>query len=232
MKRIGLSLVVLVGILSGLLYTADKKIVDAASPSKISRSCKICHDDLNTVLPKGHPAATGADIAACTPCHAPDYSGKAEPNGYAARLHRAHEGSKTKLNCLVCHNWISGKSFTVYKQKASLGKLMQKVFVSWTDSPNLDALHSKKKIDCMGCHGESLPREGDTLENSRCLLCHGPLDKLQARTTPKDIPDRNPHKSHLGDVNCTVCHHAHSASKVYCLECHKTFNMKIQGAAP
>ncbi|HOD76591.1 MAG TPA: carboxyl transferase domain-containing protein, partial [Syntrophorhabdaceae bacterium] len=55
----------------------------------------------------------------------------------------------------------------------------------------------------------------------------GDPEKLAAKTEPKDFPDRNPHKSHLGTINCTVCHKAHAASKTYCLECHKNFNMKI-----
>ncbi|HBL25170.1 MAG TPA: hypothetical protein DDZ40_13815, partial [Deltaproteobacteria bacterium] len=50
-----------------------------------------------------------------------------------------------------------------------------------------------------------------------------------------DFPDRNPHKSHLGTIDCVVCHKAHQSSKAYCLDCHKNFNMKIrfgEGGAP
>ncbi|MFB3924704.1 MAG: cytochrome c3 family protein [Syntrophales bacterium] len=219
-----------------LLYATGEKAVDAAKPAKTSHSCKACHADLNKVLPKGHQSVSGDDISICAPCHAPEFSGKAEANAYSAGLHRAHEKPQTKLDCLVCHNWTPGKSFTVYNQKTSMGapskedmQLMEKVFLSWAESPYLDSIHAKKNVDCMGCHGKSLPREGDTVNNDRCLACHGPLDKLEAKTAPKDFPDRNPHKSHLGDVACTVCHHAHSVSKTYCLECHKTFEMKIPG---
>jgi len=57
--------------------------------------------------------------------------------------------------------------------------------------------------------------------------CHGPQDQLAARSRPQDFPKRNPHDSHLGEIACTVCHHAHAESKVYCLDCHRNFVMKI-----
>ncbi len=237
MKKFGWLLLGLGGFVF-LLYLTGGKLADAAKPSP-APSCKTCHADLSTVLPKGHPAVAGANIAACAPCHAPDYSGKAGPNAYAARLHRAHEKPETKLDCLTCHTWVPGKSFSLPGQKSSFGApskedmgLLKKIFASWAKSSNLDSLHAEKNIDCMGCHGKSLPGEGATVENDRCLLCHGPLDKLQAGSAPKEFPDRNPHKSHLGDIACTVCHHAHSASSVYCLGCHGAFKMKIPGAAP
>lgn len=165
-------------------------------------------------------------------------TGKAAPNAFSAGLHRAHQGPKYKVDCTICHTWVLGKSFGLLGQKELWGKLtkedmgvMKKMFASWADSPYLDSLHAKKNVTCIGCHGKDLAKEGDTVESDRCLLCHGPLDKLQAKTAPKDFPDRNPHKSHLGDIACTVCHHAHAASTVYCLGCHGKFQMKIPGGA-
>ena len=109
---------------------------------------------------------------------------------------------------------------------------MKKVFASWKSSGYTDSLHGKANIMCGGCHGGTMAKEGDTVENSRCLACHGPMDKLAARSTPKDFPDRNPHKSHLGEINCTVCHKGHAESKTYCLDCHKLFRMnKIPGGS-
>jgi hypothetical protein len=234
MRRCAISIMGICALL-GVIYLYLGTAVDAAKQAKDLPSCKSCHTDLSAVLPKGHPAVSGENITACAPCHAPDYSGKAQPNAYASGLHRAHEKPGKQVDCTVCHGWIPGKSFTILGQKESLGApsqedmvLLKKIFASWTESPYLDAVHAKKDIDCMGCHGKSLPKEGDTVENDRCLACHGPLDRLQAKTAPKDFPDRNPHKSHLGEIACTVCHRAHSESKVYCLECHKTFTMKLR----
>jgi mono/diheme cytochrome c family protein len=90
-----------------------------------------------------------------------------------------------------------------------------------------DTRHGKAGIDCARCHGKAAPKEGAEVENQRCLACHGPMETLAKKSEPKDFPDRNPHKSHLGEINCTVCHSEHGASKVYCLDCHKKFQMKM-----
>ncbi|MGO9136285.1 MAG: cytochrome c3 family protein [Syntrophales bacterium] len=91
--------------------------------------------------------------------------------------------------------------------------------------------HSEKGIKCADCHGKAIPTldSDSTVENQQCLICHGPMEKLAKKSEPKDFPDDNPHKSHLGDIACTVCHHEHSASRVYCLDCHPNFKMKIPG---
>ncbi|MBA4394637.1 MAG: hypothetical protein C0407_13885 [Desulfobacca sp.] len=107
--------------------------------------------------------------------------------------------------------------------------LLKKSFVSWASSAYLDASHNQAKVVCLACHGKTVPEKGDTVENERCLTCHGSMESLVARTAPKDFPDRNPHKSHLGEIACTVCHQGHSQSKVYCLGCHFKFKMKIPG---
>ncbi len=212
--------------------------LDAAQPAKskqaaaTKQSCVTCHPDFAPVLPKGHPAAAGKDVGACMSCHKTDTSGKAAANAFSARLHRAHEG---KTDCMLCHTWVPGKSFGLLGQKLSWGKpskdemaLLKKLSDSWVKSPYMDAGHGKKNVTCMGCHGKALPVEGDSVENDRCLECHGPLDKLQVKTAPKDLPDRNPHKSHLGEIGCTVCHKGHKESAVYCLQCHPNFQMKLK----
>ena len=199
-------------------------------------SCSACHSDLSTVVPEGHPTVKGRDISACLGCHKPNVSDEATKNTISAVLHRVHVGEDSKVDCIMCHTWAPGKRFGLLGAKVSFGAPtkeeldeIKKIFVSWKSSGYTDSLHGKANVVCGGCHGSHLPKEGDTVENDRCLLCHGPLDRLQAKTSPEDSPRRNPHQSHVGDIGCTVCHHAHSASKVYCLECH-TFKMKIQGA--
>ena len=55
------------------------------------------------------------------------------------------------------------------------------------------------------------------------------MEQLVEKTKPAQFADRNPHRSHLGEIACTVCHKAHEASVVYCLDCHRKFEMKIVG---
>jgi len=136
----------------------------------------------------------------------------------------------------ICHSYVSGKSFGLIGQSISWGApkdedmaVMKEVFASWVNSSYTDHLHAQAMIDCAGCHGKELPLADSTVENGRCLACHGPQDQLAARSRPQDFPKRNPHDSHLGEIACTVCHHAHAESKVYCLDCHRNFVMKISG---
>ena len=167
-------------------------------------------------------------------CHKADLSGKAEMNPYSARIHKPHVKPDAGVDCTLCHAWVPGKQFGLKGLKVNIGKiskenmpLMKKAFASWASSSNLDAAHGKAHVVCFGCHGKTLPEMGDTVENDRCLACHGPMETLASKSAPKDFPDRNPHKSHLGEIACTVCHHAHKASEIYCLGCHGKFKMKL-----
>jgi len=217
-------------------FVAGSRTAEAAKPA--AASCQACHADFTSVLPKGHPPAKGTGLAACTSCHAPDLTGIAKKNAFSSRMHTAHVGPKGSLDCTACHTWVPNKRFGLIGQKWSWGApkkedmdLMKEIFISWANSGHTDTLHAKAGIVCTQCHGKELPKADDTVENSRCLTCHGPMEKLALKTEPKDFKGRNPHKSHLGDIACTVCHKGHRESKVYCLGCHQNFQMKIQGAA-
>jgi len=190
-------------------------------------SCSQCHADVKTVLPPKHVAVKGESIVYCLPCH--KFVGDKMPNAFSARLHRAHAAS---ADCSLCHAIATGKSFTVTGEKKSLGafsseqlELIRKNTVSWAESSYLDNLHGRKQLNCTPCHGKSLiPGDTENDVNARCITCHGTLDKIAAKSTSAI----NPHKSHLGEIGCTVCHHGHAASKAYCLNCH-TYKMPIPG---
>jgi hypothetical protein len=243
MKRICL-LFIAIFALSCLLYLPlREKAAEAAKLQKVSesakpqkKSCTACHTDFTPVLPKEHLEVKGGNITACLDCHPSETTDEAKPNPFSSRIHRAHFGPKENLDCTVCHTWIPGKTFALIGQKQSIGApsrsdmtVLKNISSSWSDSPYLDSLHGRKNVTCRSCHGKRLPESEDTVDNERCLKCHGPLEKLVAQTAPKDFPDRNPHKSHLGEIGCAVCHHGHGASSVYCLNCHGNFKMKIPG---
>jgi hypothetical protein len=200
-------------------------------------TCKACHADWGSVLPQGHPAVKGANLATCTGCHKPDPAGEAKKRPFSARIHLAHVAPRGPLDCKACHSIAAGRSFGLVGAKGSLGTpskedlaILQEVVGSWADSANTDHLHAKAGLACAPCHGSALPKADDTVGNERCLACHGPMDALAKRSEPKELKDRNPHRSHLGEVACTVCHKAHAESKVYCLDCHRKSTMTIPGA--
>lgn len=243
MQRICLLFIVIFVLWCLLYFPLGEKAAEAAKLQKVSesakpqkKSCMACHPDFTSVLPKEHIEVRGGNIMACLDCHPSDPIDKIEPKPFSSRIHRAHFGPKEKLDCTVCHIWIPGKTFSVIGQKQPIGApsrsdmaLLKNIFSSWAASLYLDSLHGRKNVTCSGCHGKILPKAEDTVDNERCLECHGPLEKLVAQTAPKDFPDRNPHKSHLGEMECMVCHHAHEGSSVYCLNCHGNFKMKIAG---
>ncbi|WP_239031661.1 flavocytochrome c [Geomonas diazotrophica] len=87
----------------------------------------------------------------------------------------------------------------------------------------LSGVHKKNNVTCADCHGKSLTvDDSETALNKNCRGCHGGFEELAAKTKEHI----NPHKSHLGDTNCTACHKGHVASKAYCNYCH-SFAMKI-----
>lgn len=200
--------------------------------------CSPCHSDFASLLGSKHPETKGKTITACLSCHKPADRGKAAPNNLFSKLHKPHLSDSSKIECTGCHTWTPGKNFGLPGITRSFGalsreqlSLMEKVFSTWAGSTYLDSLHGKSRVSCSACHGNLLPEKGDTVENERCLACHGPMEKIVAKSTPKDFADRNPHKSHLGEIACTVCHKAHEPSVVYCLDCHRLFKMKIQGGS-
>ena len=234
MKRIG----IIIGFLFSLAFFGYLAAGGEAWAAQKSSSCPACHNDLKSVLPKDHASVSGKDIAVCLTCHTPGSPEKPGPNPFGARLHRAHIDSQTSVDCLTCHAWVAGKSFGLVKLKGSWGNpsrktmdLMKKTAYSWSTSSFLDALHAKRNVTCAGCHGKRLPAKDDTVENDRCLSCHGSYEQLAEKCASVEFPKRNPHKSHLFALACTKCHAAHSESKVYCLECHQGFQMKISGGS-
>ena len=242
MKKMGYLALSLVVCCFSLVGFSGKEAWAATTMSNTTKlSCAGCHADFKSVLPKDHAPVSGQEIATCLTCHRPGSPDKAAPNPFAALIHRPHTGPKAKMDCLVCHTWTPGKSFGFVKQKDSWGplsrqemELLKQTMASWSDSPYLDSLHARQNVTCAGCHAKRLPTGEDTVENDRCLSCHDSYEKLAEKTTYAQFPKRNPHQSHLVALDCTKCHMAHRESKVYCLQCHAGFDMKIPGgpAAP
>lgn len=227
-----LSLPLLAAALSLALATGPRAAAAAAADA-----CAPCHADPAKVLPKGHPEVKEKGVAACVACHDTGRTGNAVKNPFSARLHLSHAGTR-KLDCTACHAHVPGKSFGLLGLEASWGApkdedlvLMKKAFASWAGGKLTDSAHARAGVDCAGCHGKTAPVSDDTVESERCLACHGPVDKLAARSLKPEWPKRNPHDSHLGrDVACTTCHHAHAASVVYCADCHRLWKLEIPGS--
>jgi len=122
-----------------------------------------------------------------------------------------------KLVCNLCHN-------------------IRPYVESYSSSDYLDHVHAEANVTCKDCHhvtpfeaaGEALTYvTGDYEEPMReisyskegCLQCHRSYESLAERTSALEP---NPHESHLGELDCTLCHKSHRPSEVYCTQCHIT----------
>ena len=76
--------------------------------------------------------------------------------------------------------------------------------------------HTAAKVDCHACHVEEPASKPP--EMTMCLSCHGGTYARLAATTQLVQP--NPHASHQGPIPCSVCHHVHSPSRMFCNNCH------------
>jgi formate-dependent nitrite reductase cytochrome c552 subunit len=200
-----------------------------------ARACRDCHETFTSVLPAKHPK-TGNTLGACLTCHKPKVAEAPVRNAFAVAMHRPHVKSEGGIACTDCH---------AIKPKGKLGVVDGKVQLV-ADKESFDAAvtlmkqptattvaagrHAQATVSCSGCHGPGVPAAGAEVANDRCLACHGPMDKLVAKTRPAQFADRNPHQSHLGDIACTTCHRGHEPSTVYCLDCHPKFQMKMRGS--
>jgi hypothetical protein len=78
--------------------------------------------------------------------------------------------------------------------------------------------HKAAGLACGDCHKETPPKQ--KVPSAVCQSCHGDYEKL-ADKTAKTVP--NPHETHLGELACDQCHHAHQESVSPCVECHPFF---------
>jgi hypothetical protein len=76
--------------------------------------------------------------------------------------------------------------------------------------------HQLKGVTCADCHGMTRPAKPS--EQKKCLSCHADYKKA-AILTDKTLPP--PHDSHMGDLDCGLCHHQHSKSENFCFQCHE-----------
>lgn len=91
-------------------------------------------------------------------------------------------------------------------------------------SVELRGSHKDNEVPCADCHGTDNPDK--PAKTSACFSCHGDYASLAELT--KDLPEANPHDSHLGPIDCTECHGIHKPSVIYCnQECHN-FDMNIK----
>jgi fumarate reductase flavoprotein subunit len=155
-------------------------------------ACEDCH-------PNGDYEAVDMEDA-CLSCHG--------PYGKVARItdgpcNNPHVSHMIGMECNECH---SGHEPS------------KDACADCHDPHSLSDTHIASGVGCSACHEKN--SEGTSQADApsdRCLECHGPLAQLAAMTMELDL---NPHISHIPDLQCTDCHHAHREQENACLACH------------
>ena len=127
--------------------------------------------------------------------------------------------------------WVRDSSRTP-EYYALFPDVMGPYYSSWASSDYLANAHAESAITCQSCHprtfGESL---GEMVAYARgeyevplqehpdeeCFQCHGSYAEVIQGTEALEL---NPHESHLGELDCEICHKMHGPSVDYCAQCH------------
>lgn len=203
-----------------------------SKPVKQASSCMKCHDRWTDILPNTHQPVQDVQFSACMHCHAPQGWGMATRSTFGTHLHLIHLTNKVSENCFNCHRWKSGSGLALLGVPGEYGTFsreefdaLRRTYLSASSSSFLDNRHLAQGISCSACHANGVIGQ---IHNTTCLSCHGPMETLVAKTTPQQFQDRNPHQSHLGEIDCTTCHVQHGPQKIYCLECHPKFDLRFK----
>lgn len=193
--------------------------------------CASCHSKLSTVVPEDHPEIMIEEVAYCLPCH----TSEGPVTAFDWTIHFAHYTQEAfPGGCWSCHQLEYG-AFTLIlagneSEEVESGELastpetglneekvesMGVYFQSWATSEHLDRTHAQQGVTCSLCHNTVFPEKSASMK--QCLGCHGTYQHIATLT--EDL-ERNPHASHLGEVQCDFCHKAHEDSVNYCAECH------------
>lgn len=94
---------------------------------------------------------------------------------------------------------------------------LSRQYMSGDKAAYLAGVHTKKGLDCAACHTTNVISDSETEINKQCAICHGSLEQMGTKTSSQTP---NPHKSHIGQMQCTACHSGHVPSVAYCTNCH------------
>ncbi len=130
--------------------------------------------------------------------------------------------STVKLT-LVASVLAMGLGMSVCGSAADFAQDVVKSYSSGEKALFLAGSHGQKGMPCATCHADAKVSDSESEINAKCVTCHEP-NALAKKTEKEHQP--NPHKSHLGDVQCTACHSGHNPSVAYCTNCHDFPSMK------
>jgi len=131
---------------------------------------------------------------------------------------------------------VAGWNYHEQPQFCATCHIMQLYLESWESPPLLAYAHAEENVTCLECHEPTIqqqmdegikfvkndyenPLEEREFDQEWCLRCHehGSYEELIQRTEELEL---NPHDSHYGEMECSICHKVHRGSEDYCAQCH------------
>jgi hypothetical protein len=187
--------------------------------------CPSCHV-LADVLPEGHSREGVETIESCVNYH----STQSPPVAWGRIVHWKHYTLEVfPGDCWSCHGSDEASLFGLLgtnrgsDAEVSRDKVerMESYFKSWAGSAYLDCSHGEHGTDCSDCHSGYFPEGPASM--TACMECHGSYSGLSVTTGDADP---NPHASHLGEIDCGLCHKSHEDSVLVCNQCHN-YNLVV-----
>lgn len=141
-------------------------------------------------------------------------------------------GSKT----IVIKKPVSSTSSFVWSADARCADCHVNEVKSMSDDALLASRHSMAGNSCLDCHyakdmqkahkniDAKTPLPAGKYSSEICFKCHGSYSDLITLT--KNRTRLNPHDSHYGEIDCFLCHKAHTAKSPdeFCVSCHISMN--------
>lgn len=200
----------------------------SAEASDLQTVCSACHENPVDVLKKEHEET--ASFATCLSCH----ESGSDAGSLGDRIHIKHTEALrvSEETCLTCHmedeknRVVISTAKGIFFDKDDMQSLIDK-YTSWNSSGELADSHRRANIGCSACH-TNYDFDDSVLVADRCKSCHGDYEQLAPKTADRQ---RNPHKSHYGNLSCARCHQVHEPFFDYCDKCHHTamkWNKKLK----
>ncbi|HJX38664.1 MAG TPA: ammonia-forming cytochrome c nitrite reductase subunit c552 [Anaerolineae bacterium] len=117
--------------------------------------------------------------------------------------------------------------------------IMDPYLESWQASDYGAYAHGAEDVACLDCHVPTVQQQVDELvvymqgdftvpleelevTDEFCYDCHLPNDHTSYEEVGQLTAglELNPHSSHLGELECDLCHRMHGLSEDYCADCH------------
>jgi len=121
--------------------------------------------------------------------------------------------------CGTCH--VMDKYLDSYNHEGLLANTHKEAALVCKDCHHATLIESMREAFVFATGDYSYPfAEREEFGSAKSCLgeCHGEMEDVVALTA--ELEEYNPHDSHLGEMECNMCHKMHRPSVSFCADCH------------